>query len=426
MNLCEKKLCTGCAACANACPKNAITFMPDDEGFLRPVIRHDLCINCDSCSRACPQIKESVQFRPDKSVFACWHKDKRIRRDSTSGGAFSALAESVIKHGGVVYGAVFDCFPLVRHAAVETMEGLVKFRNSKYVQSEIGYVFRDVKDQLAQGRRVLFSGTACQIDGLCTYLGDTDRRNLVTVDLVCHGVPSPLLFSEYIHYLENKYQSPITSYNFRVKKPGWNLHSTEIRFKNHRPIVSNFFENAFFRGFLRNYFLRPCCHVCRHANSNRPGDITLSDFWGYKPMRSDGRDNDKDRGVSMVMLNSSAGCKLFEESKGSLAVWPRKVEDATYGNPALNAPYPEPPDRRQFWIDHGRISFEELLLKYCYPEELTGWWLTQYTLNGRLHERLRRAKQKAKSFLIHTLGQDFCVGMKKRVCFWRRRDRKGM
>ena len=413
MKLCDGKLCTGCGACANACPKDAISFVPDNEGFLRPSVQQGVCVDCAICARSCPQLKERVESKSSKQVFACWHKDKRIRWDSTSGGAFTALAEEIIKRGGVVFGAGFNDFPTVRHVAVETLEELAILRSSKYVQSEIGHAFRRVRDFLAHNRHVLFSGTACQIDGLYGYLGNADRRNLVTVDLVCHGVPSPRIFQEYVRYLEERWCSRITSYNFRSKRIGWNLHSTEIGFAGKRQFVNHFFKDFFSRGFLRNLYLRPCCHICRYANLNRPADITLSDFWGYKPLRDDGLDDDKDKGVSMVMLNSMAGRQLFENAKKHLVVWPRKIEDATRWNQALNAPFAEPPERKKFWIDHGQITFEKLLFKYCYPEELTGWWRTRYTFRGRQKEHLRRIRLKGKMLFVKLLGKDFCLWMKR-------------
>lgn len=396
MRLCGRHFCTGCAACVNICPVGAITLVVDAEGFLRPKISNDRCVLCGKCTRVCPQVTPVDIPTEPKRVFACWHKDRVVRRKSTSGGAFTALAEEVLSCGGKVYGAAFERFPRVAHISIDSVSELKRFQGSKYVQSEIGRVFVNVKEDLSNGRRVLFSGTPCQIAGLYAYLGGRYEMCLTTVDLVCHGVPSPKVFADYVKWLENKYGATVTSYRFRDKKIGWYLHSTAICFSDGRILTEHFFKNPFSRGFLRDLFVRPSCHYCAYAGTGRPADITLSDFWRYKGKRKDGRDRDDDKGVSMVMLNTSAGAKLFDSARERLVVWERGLDDAVVGNPALRAPFPPSQRREQFWHDYRHLPFEMVLEKYMYSENLTKWLEERYTWYGKLRLFLRRVFGKCK------------------------------
>lgn len=404
MTLCDKSVCTGCAACLNACPFGAIVFEPNAEGFGSPIIQESKCINCGKCKSACPQIAKISCPTETKRVFACWHIDKNIRRQSTSGGAFTALAEDIIRQCGNVYGAAFDGFPKVSHVCVDSIEGLRRFQGSKYVQSEIGRTFSAVKSDIQKGRRVLFSGTPCQVAGLYAFLGKRHEELLTTVDLVCHGVPSPMVFKDYVQWVERKTNAAIDEYHFRDKDIGWYLHSTKIKFSNGRWITENFFKNPYFRGFLRNYFLRQSCHSCQYAGLNRPADITLADFWGYQGKRKDGQDRDEDKGVSMVMLNTRAGAALFDSVKNSLIVWERSLDEAVRGNPALVEPFQPSPLREQFWTDYQSMPFDTVVAKYMQPDKLTGWWIERYAWYGNLYRLKRLAIGKCKLQLKRLLG----------------------
>ena len=404
MNLCDKESCTGCASCVNACPTGAIAFVSDDEGFLRPLISSNKCSKCGKCVKSCPQITPPEIPVARKGVFACWHKDGSTRSESSSGGAFTALAEEVLRRGGRVYGAAFNGFPKVAHVGIDKGSELKRLRGSKYLQSEIGKTFIDVKADILSGKKVLFSGTPCQVAGLYACLGERYGNNLITVDLVCHGVPSPKVFADYVKWVENNYGASVQDYKFRYKKFGWYLYSTKIALSNGKSILEHFFKNPFSQGFLREYFLRPSCHHCLYAGLQRPADITLSDFWGYRGKRKDGLDKDDDKGVSMVMLNTAAGAQLFDSVKENLVVWERSVDDAIRGNHALRGPFQASPLRVQFWFDYRHLSFGEVVKKYMYPEELAGWWLERYTLLGKLRSFARRVLGRFKCVVKKVLG----------------------
>ena len=405
MMLCERQNCTGCAACVNVCPVGAITLVADEEGFLRPDILGDRCVACGKCTNVCPQISPIDIPDEPKMVFACWHRDRFVRRESTSGGAFSALAEEILHCGGKVYGAAFNGFPHVAHVGIDNVHELKRLQGSKYVQSEIGHVFEKVKEDVSKGRRVLFSGTPCQVAGLYAYLGNRHKGQLVTIDLVCHGVPSPMVFADYVKWIERKNDANVVEYRFRNKNMGWYLHSTKIGLSNGKTILEHFFKNPFSRGFLRDYFLRPSCHVCPYAGVNRPADITLSDFWGYKGNRRDCLDRDDDKGVSMVMLNTSTGVTLFDSVRERLVVWERGLDDAVSGNLALREPSPVSQQRHQFWDDYRRLPFDVIVEKYMYSEDFTKWWEDRYTWRGRLHSLIQQALGNCKRGIRKVFGE---------------------
>lgn len=416
MTLCDEKSCTGCAACLNICPVGAIVFESNAEGFLVPGIISDKCVSCGKCREVCPQITQmSIPAGRAKSIFACWHKNKRTRRQSTSGGVFSALAEEVLSKGGVVYGAAFTGFPRVAHICVDSLLDLKLLQGSKYVQSEIGHMFKKISTDISSGRRVLFSGTPCQVAGLYGFLGKRHEELLATIDLVCHGVPSPKVFADYIKWLELKNKANVVDYHFRNKDIGWYLHSTKICFSNGRNVSENFFKNHFFRGFLRELFLRPSCHQCQYASLKRPADITLSDFWGYKGSRNDRLDKDDDKGVSMVMLNTLNGADLFNLAGDKLVVWERSLEDVMADNPALKEPFKPSLLRDQFWQDYRHLSFSEIVEKYMYPDPLTKWWLERYTYRGRLSSFVRHFIMRCKSSFRNILGERLFLGLKRLV-----------
>lgn len=359
--LCPRDLCTGCAACFNACGVGAISLRPDEEGFLHPEVDPAKCIQCGHCAAVCPQLNPADVPRDRKTVWACWNKDETIRKDSTSGGAFSAFALSVLKRGGVVCGAAFDPFPRVRHISIEHEKDLSRFRGSKYVQSEIGTAFSDIREHLRNGRTVLFSGTPCQVAGLYGFLGTRHEGRLFTIDLACAGVPSPAVFASYVSWLERKYESRINEYGFRNKRLGWHLHETSIVFsdgkkQNQRPL-----DNPFYNGFLKHLFLRPSCSRCPFANPNHPADITMADFWGYEGWAD--IDRDDGLGVSAVIVNSANGQKLFDDASRKLESFHRTLADVVRGNQALQTPSCPSPRRNCFWAEYLQRGFDETIVK---------------------------------------------------------------
>ena len=372
MKLCEQKMCTGCMACYNVCPNSAIRFISDNEGFLYPKVNELQCIKCGKCARVCPQLAvESKKNTFEKKVYSAWLKNREVRRKSTSGGAFSALAKPFLRNKCVVYGVGFDDSKRVVHKRITKRTELKELRGAKYVQSYIGSSFLSVKKDLEAGRRVLFSGTPCQVGGLYSFLGKRHEGSLFTIDLVCHGVPSPLVYEKYLENLEKKYGSKVDKINFREKTPGWYVYSMRVLFSNGSDYQKTTYEDPYHRGFLRNLYLRPSCYECKYANTNRVADITLADFWGYRSKNDKYFDDDK--GISMVMINSENGEQLFEKAKEGLIIEKRTVEEAVSGNPALSKAFLPAENRERFWKDFYECSFDELVEKYLFSEEEPQW-----------------------------------------------------
>ena len=300
--------CSGCEACANICPRNAIEVIRDAEGFAYPKINPDLCIKCGRCDSICPSLNYA-QNLPDAlpKVFTAINPDEKIRRHSSSGGVFSALSEIILKDGGVVFGAGFDKNFHVVHTCAKNLDELENLRGSKYVQSQIGDVYRQVKNAL-KSQKVLFSGMPCQCVGLKRFLGK-DYDNLLTVDIICHGVPSPALWEYYIDSMNDSHE--ITHVNFRSKRKSWRNFFMEVNFKDcgyyAKPIATDIFGKL----FLHNLILRPSCHSCKFKFPNGQSDLTLGDAWGVQDFAPEFFDN---RGTSLVIVHTAKGNSFFEKT----------------------------------------------------------------------------------------------------------------
>jgi len=245
-----KKDCTGCHGCVNVCPQKCIEMKEDDEGFLYPNVDYNICISCKKCVKVCPMI---IDFKiiNNPIAYACINKDDFIRQNSSSGGIFTLFAESVINSGGVVFGAIFNNDFEVEHNYVESIEKLELLRGSKYVQSKIGFTYKHIKDFLVSGREVLFSGTPCQIAGLKTYL-EKAYPNLITIDVICHGVPSPYVWHKYVKYRESKAKSTVKGVTFRKKHTGWKNYSVSFTFKNDTEYNNTFSKDIYMKAFLHD------------------------------------------------------------------------------------------------------------------------------------------------------------------------------
>lgn len=300
----EKKDCCGCHACLSVCAHKAITMSADHEGFLYPMVDKAACTDCGLCEQVCPVIHQASPSRPLK-VYAAKSKDEAVRQESSSGGIFTLLAEAVIREGGVAFGAKFDEAWNVLHASAENPDEMALFRGSKYVQSVIGDTYREAKNYLKQGRKVLFSGTPCQIAGLKRYLRK-EYDNLFTIDVVCHGVPSPIVWQRYLD--EMSFKGPIKEIAFRDKTRGWAQYAFRIR-TGEQTLLLPPSENPFMRGFLTDLYLRPSCHDCPARSSKSGSDITLGDFWGIQAVHPDMEDN---KGCSAIMIHSTKGQALYD------------------------------------------------------------------------------------------------------------------
>ena len=379
----------------------------DEEGFLHPVIDPARCVHCGKCRRVCPQLNPQPRPQAVKTAFACWHKDEAIRNKSSSGGAFTAIAEEILSRGGIVYGAEFDTPLKVRHAGCESSAGLSRFRRSKYLQSEMGHVFVEVRDMLSKGRCVLFSGTPCQVDGLYSYLGNRHEGCLYTVDFACHGVNSPKVFSDYVAWLGEKRGSPVRCLEFRNKDQGWHQHEVVITFEDGSDLRQRPYGNPYFNGFLRHLFLRPSCSQCPYASLAHPADITLADYWGYKGYSEIDRDDNK--GVSAAIVNTSNGLGLFADAAKSMEVFYRQPEDIASKNAALRLPSQASCDREAFWRDYSVFSFSDALVE----KYMTG--RPDTTPPDRRKPKPKRFKPFAKRVLKKVLGVRICRMAKRAV-----------
>lgn len=347
LNSKNKSGCCGCSACVQVCPKKCISFNEDNEGFRYPSVDISKCVDCGLCEKVCPVINQNESHRPIK-VYAAKNNNEDIRLHSSSGGIFTALAEDVINRGGVVFGARFDDNWEVKHDYTETIEGLSAFRGSKYLQSRIENTYLTAETFLKQGREVLFSGTPCQIAGLKRYLR-REYENLLAVDIVCHGAPSPLVWREYLK--EFSKNQIIHQINFRGKIRSWKNFRMVI--KGDEDIVNQpFYENIFMRGFLRDIYLRPSCYACSAKLGKSGTDITLGDFWGIENHLPE---FDDDKGISLVMVQSQKGAKYFNAIESNCVEV--EYEKAVAGNPAIEkSVICELKYRRLYWKSDDKVK----------------------------------------------------------------------
>lgn len=344
----NKKDCTGCHACYSVCGRRAITMRPDEEGFLYPMVNRDLCIDCGACESVCPSLnkRDLVQKIP-QACYAAQNPQEEIRLQSSSGGIFSLIAENVIREGGVVFGARWEESFNVVHDYTDFIDGLAPFRGSKYVQSSIGDSFIKAKDFLKEDRQVLFSGTPCQIAGLKRFLG-RDYDNLLTVDIACHGVPSPKVWQAHLKYL-GKGRKPICV-NMRDKKPGWKSYSISYQFEGGRKVLNLRVNDPYMCGYLAGLYSRPSCHDCPMKPNRSQSDFTLADFWGITQLGQ----KDDDKGTNLVIVNSNKGLQILKSMNVELIKF--QFEDITTYNPSLSTSSISSGKRPEFWrfcIDEG-------------------------------------------------------------------------
>lgn len=368
--LCPPVECTGCAACANACSVGSISMDPDGEGFASPRIDPERCTGCGACSKACP-VLHPAEVDPARipRVYACWLLDDETRRQSASGGAFSAFAEHVLRRGGVVFGAAFDEALVLHHEGVASKELLGRLRSSKYMQSHIGTTLRAVRRLLRGGRPVLFVGTPCQVAGLYSFLG-TNRYpgQLLTCDLVCYGVPPQMLFHANLDYLARKHRVSLKKVLFRQKGFGSGSCTVAVFGDGRKKILTG--RDFFFGlGFASGLFFRNCCYDCRYSTPSRVSDLTLGDFWGIHTIP--GFAQEAKRGVSLVLVHGEAGQEAFEACKDRLFYEERTWAEATLDPRAqmIIGSARRNPQRDQFFRDWGTLPLEEILRRY-FPVKL--------------------------------------------------------
>ncbi|WP_409970083.1 Coenzyme F420 hydrogenase/dehydrogenase, beta subunit C-terminal domain [Bengtsoniella intestinalis] len=351
-------------------------MVPDSEGFSYPHINVEGCVSCYQCTQVCPVLKpKSTPNVP--VVYGAWNPNQQVRKDSSSGGIFSLLAQDTIAQGGVVFGAAFDSKLHLRHTAAFTAEQCVQFRGAKYVQSDLSSVYPQIKAWL-RTRPVLFSGTPCQVDGLYQYLG-ARPDNLTTCDVVCHGVPSPSVWGDTVAYWAQKAKSPVSRVDFSEKVTGWSKSHLTIHYENGCIDSAPFDETPYGHAINQGLILRPSCHNCRYASTTRPGDLTLGDFWG---LDKDQFPDQHDKGISLLMVNTAHGSYIFDQ----LPMEKKKccLNKAVAGNAALSAPLPRSPQRASFFATYAVEPFETVYKRF-YKLPAVPVRLAQEQLHKLLH-----------------------------------------
>lgn len=348
--------CCGCTACASICPTDAITMVPDSMGFPYPVVDSSRCIQCGACDEVCAfnELYDKSQNLSRPDVWGVRHKDMKEVMTSRSGAAFIAISDWILRRGGIVYGVGFgDHFRVVHKRAVNRKER-DEFKGSKYVQSDLSGIFRMVKKDLQSGLVVLFSGTPCQTAGLKAFIGKELRPNLYLTDILCYGVPSPYIWKDYLSYLEKQFGDEIVSVDFRDKvNYGWKAHMESFEFK--RRAVA---KRTFTRLFSKHIILRKSCGNCQYTNLQRPGDVTLGDFWHYEKI--DPELNADDRGLSLVIVNTEKGRNMLESIRSDFSIYV-PVDISKVLQPSLQRPFPAHNDRDKFEKCYESKGFEYVL-----------------------------------------------------------------
>lgn len=356
-NLCDKKSCTGCAACVNACLREAVILREDRDGFVYPTINEKSCISCKKCERACPVLTGKSASAHTKA-YAAVNSNQSIRDISTSGGVFTLLAELVLDKNGVVFGASYNEDFSVSHSFAENVEELRQFCGSKYVQSDIGISYRQAELFLKEGRYVLFSGTPCQIAGLKAYLG-TDYEKLISVDLICHGIPSTKVWQYYIDYRADVDNNGIRPnyINMRSKSTGWQRYSVEFGYSD-KTYSKVFAEDPYMYGYINDLYTRPSCFDCKFKGIERDSDFTLGDFWGIADKYPKMHD---DMGTSLVFVHSERAALMWNELAGKMKFIEVEPGSAIQWNPMAVSSAAHPKNREAFFERYCGEDFEQLV-----------------------------------------------------------------
>lgn len=331
--VCNKKECCGCGACQQICPKKCITMEKDMDGFLYPTIDGEKCVNCRACQKVCPILRnKGIEEERTPTAYAAYCNDDLIRANSSSGGVFTLLALKTLEKGGVVFGAAMTQDGTeVYHMSIDCPECIGILQGSKYVQSQIGNCFQEAKDYLDSGKKVLFSGTPCEIEGLKSFL-PKEYSNLICVDVICHGCPSPNIWKKYIANIKDRASSEVAKINFRNKSRGWKEYDFSVSFSNGDVYEENHCENAYMKVFLSDLCLRESCYACKFKKRNRVSDITLADLWGSDIVCPELDDN---KGLSFVSIHSLKGVNLFHEISPELTFKRIDYEKAVAYNPSM-------------------------------------------------------------------------------------------
>ena len=354
------KRCVGCGACVACCPSHCLSFERHSDGFLYPDVDTARCLDCGLCDKSCPVLEKKHKDSTIKKAFAVQASDCDIVEKSSSGGMFYLLASDVLKKGGYVCGVEVDAKNKIRHAIVDDLENLNRLFGSKYVQSEVGDVYISIKKLLESGKIVLFSGTPCQVSGLKAFL-NKDYNNLLTVDVICHGVPSPYAWEKYLELQEKKFGSKIVGVNFRKKTTSWKNYGMELRFANGDIYFEPGRNDAYLIQFFENLCLRETCYSCEFKGANRSSDITIGDFWGKDEVCPELAG---ERGLSLVIVNTSKGQDAFNTTEHSRSSREVETTKALKYNGAYWDSVKKPRYRDGFIKDLAKKPFDKATYKY--------------------------------------------------------------
>lgn len=354
-----RNICSGCFACYNICPVNAISMPLNDEGFFYPIINKNKCIKCGLCEQVCPVLNKikNTNLKPE-FVFAAKTKDISTQISSSSGGIFSELTKPFFKEKGEIYGVTYEK-NRVKHICIKSEKQLERIKGSKYLQSNVNLSFKKIKNGLDKRKRILFCGTPCQVAGLKRYLklNKCNLKNLFLIDLVCHGVPSYKVFDDYLR--ENFLERDVKKINFRDKLISWSNFNVSYYFEDNKKYTKSHREDIFYRGYLKNYYLRKSCYNCQFAKIPRQGDITLGDFWGIQKEYYD------KNGISFVLINNKKGENLFNRISNQIIKNKFNINNAVKGNPRIiQGEYNCLEKRNQFFIEYLNNSFKYVKNKY--------------------------------------------------------------
>ena len=362
IEIADKTKCCGCGACKNVCPKQCIEMLADEKGFLYPSVDKSVCVNCGLCNKICP-ITSVKENDTQKTAYAAYNTDEAVRVVSSSGGMFGLLAKKIIEKGGVVFGAAFDLdYKSVYHIGVDNLEELPKLYGSKYLQSNTGNSYKEVEKRLQEDKFVLFVGTSCQVAGLKSYL-KKDYEKLITVDVICHGVPSPKVWSDYATIHEGEVGAKLDGVAFRDKRCGWsNSVLLLLLFDNGKESFRLSSKDYYIKGFLSNLYLRDSCYACRFKGKKVLSDISLGDFWGIEKVLPNFSDN---KGASAVIINTDKGVEFFDEIKSETVLQSVSYNSVLAGNPALEKSCVKPAKSDKFWNLYQTKGLQYALKKCC-------------------------------------------------------------
>lgn len=390
---CSSEVCCGCGACASICPKDAITQFIDSNGYLLYKVNKEKCVNCGLCLKVCPIQGEKPVNLPVEAFAAC-SKDKESRKNAASGGVFAAIAAFLLKQGWTVWGAAYENEQSnnVVHTKVSTIKDLPKLQGSKYVQSKTENVFYEIKQDLEKGKKVLFSGTPCQVAALKNYIGKY-QNGLVTIDLICHGVPNAEMFNHYIAALEELHMGNISQFSFRDKSFGWGMNASAILTSKNgkeKKIVIPSKNSSYFNLFLNSQIYRQSCYKCPYAQMSRSGDITIGDYWGIEkehPELLKKGNMLKEEGISCVFINSEKGLRLIQECGQNITLYKTTPKKIAAHNGQLNTPSQKPSNYGDI-LNQIRLSGFLKLEKERKKELGLKYWIN--ILSARIPKKLKK------------------------------------